>query len=230
MSLDINGGIYFMNAEIETKLVKRFPILYRSKYWPMNQTCMCWGFSCSDGWQHIIWMLSLALEEDLIKHYGWFKCKFPAQLEYLRDKYNEALRFIVRPPVVFPEKHWRDVLFFKLKSDFWLPAVTQVKEKFGTLRFYFDSNENSDKYINAARAASSRICETCGRWGELRNKTYWHYTSCVDHVQNWQDFTDWELQLEESARDRKAKMKKEWQNLVKKNKAALKKHKKGKKK
>jgi len=39
----------------------------------------------------------------------------------------------------------------------------QVKEKFGTLRFYVDSfDEKQGAYINFAESMSSKICERCG--------------------------------------------------------------------
>ena len=53
-----------MNSELAKKLYERFPELYRQKDLPMSQTCMCWGFDVDDGWFDILWMLSLALEDE----------------------------------------------------------------------------------------------------------------------------------------------------------------------
>ena len=53
-----------MNKELQQKLYDRFPDLYRQKDLPMSQTCMCWGFDVDDGWFEIVWMLSLALEDE----------------------------------------------------------------------------------------------------------------------------------------------------------------------
>jgi hypothetical protein len=53
-----------MNPELTKKLYDRFPELYRQKDLPMSQTCMCWGFDVDDGWFDIVWMLSLALEDE----------------------------------------------------------------------------------------------------------------------------------------------------------------------
>lgn len=56
--------------------------------------------------------------------------------------------------------------------------VQQIKEKFGTLRFYF---RGGDEYIyGAAQVAehmSSRICEDCGAPGKLRDGG-WIRTLC----------------------------------------------------
>ena len=55
-------------------------------------------------------------------------------------------------------------------------AVEQVKEKFGGLRFYYSLRGADDataeairEAVKLAKAASERICENCGRPGELRN-------------------------------------------------------------
>lgn len=60
--------------------------------------------------------------------------------------------------------------------------IQQIKEKFGTLRFYFNGG---DEYIyGAAQVAehlSSRICEDCGARGKLRDGS-WIRTLC-DHCE-----------------------------------------------
>lgn len=70
----------------------------------------------------------------------------------------------------------------------WVAA--QIKEKFGTLRFYYDLPEGIDRdHRLAARAIahwaetrSAHICEWCGDNGELRRDDYWLLTLC-DHCQ-----------------------------------------------
>lgn len=61
------------------------------------------------------------------------------------------------------------------------PAVVQVKEKFGGLRFYVDcwlTDEQSDA-ITEAEAESYRTCESCGAPGRARD-TGWVTTLCDD--------------------------------------------------
>ena len=53
-----------MNSELSTKLYERFPDLYRQHSLSMRETAMCWGFDHDDGWFDLIWMLSLALEDE----------------------------------------------------------------------------------------------------------------------------------------------------------------------
>ena len=59
--------------------------------------------------------------------------------------------------------------------------VIQVKEKFGTLRFYVSGGcEKIEKRIMKAERQSARACEVCGKPGKLRGHG-WLYTACEEH-------------------------------------------------
>ena len=58
----------------------------------------------------------------------------------------------------------------------------QVKEKYGTLRFYTDTgNEIFWDYIDEAELLSSVTCEQCGAPGKIRGQG-WYYTACYEHT------------------------------------------------
>jgi hypothetical protein len=61
--------------------------------------------------------------------------------------------------------------------------VTQVKEKFGGLRFYVNCRKNvaTRERIDAAIQESFHTCEVCGQPGELR-KGNWIKTLCNEHA------------------------------------------------
>lgn len=60
--------------------------------------------------------------------------------------------------------------------------VHQVKEKFGTLRFYYaGGDEFVQGAVNMAEYMSARTCETCGSPGRLRGR-HWVYTACDTHT------------------------------------------------
>jgi hypothetical protein len=61
----------------------------------------------------------------------------------------------------------------------WNKEITQVKEKFGTLRLYI--NEGTDdihRRIANAENESNIICEVTGQPGKLRNDLPWWKTLC----------------------------------------------------
>lgn len=63
-------------------------------------------------------------------------------------------------------------------------TVTQVKEKFGELRYY---TNHSTPFIHGAVAMaenmSRSICEYCGCPGALRNVKGWYFAACEDHFE-----------------------------------------------
>ncbi|HEY9774459.1 MAG TPA: hypothetical protein V6C81_11710 [Planktothrix sp.] len=122
-----------MTPEKDAALVKDFPSLYQDRNKPMNQTCMCWGFECGDGWEPLIRELSQKLEALIL-----------ALPEAERANYR----------------------------------AMQVKEKFGTLRFYMTlSTDEMFALINEAEAKSATTCEQCGENGKRRGGS-WVSTQC----------------------------------------------------
>jgi len=59
--------------------------------------------------------------------------------------------------------------------------ILQIKEKFGTLRFYVANiSPFLDDEIRKAEIASQNICEICGSSGKLRNSNGWLKVRCND--------------------------------------------------
>ena len=64
-------------------------------------------------------------------------------------------------------------------------VASQVKEKFGTLRFYGDGGDDKiHNFIWFAESMSGIICETCGAPGKRRGHGGhgWIYTACDAHT------------------------------------------------
>ncbi len=63
----------------------------------------------------------------------------------------------------------------------WAPS--QIKQKFGTLRFYWygDLPDLGDEIISAAEHISAHICEMCGAPGQIRKDGGWWSARCRDH-------------------------------------------------
>lgn len=61
-------------------------------------------------------------------------------------------------------------------------VALQVKEKYGTLRFYLSSHdEQIELYIQDAEKRSASTCEQCGKPGKNRGQM-WLYTACDEHT------------------------------------------------
>ena len=233
-----------MNKELDQKLVEAFPLLYADRHKSMQETCMCWGFSCGDGWFDIICELSEKLEPIIqkyldkvnpskcyrcgckrhkhrwmpsgkrvcttvhrvpympckhiggcaipqwkvdIKYYG-FKAGVKKSLRY--DWNYTKYRMRIRINRLFAKlaklglKH--DLECKCLEFEISHPRASQVKEKYGTLRFYMSSgNEEIWNLIEEAEKKSAETCEGCGVPGELRQGS-WSGTSCDNCGENYE--------------------------------------------
>lgn len=76
-----------------------------------------------------------------------------------------------------------------------LPTIVQIKEKFGTLRFYYDGgNSRVDALVEFAEAMSGKICEECGDKGS-EDSVGWIKTHCAKHKRN--DPNEYQLEIQE---------------------------------
>jgi hypothetical protein len=157
-----------MREELDAKLVADYPELYRNRFAPMNQTCMCWGFSCGDGWYQIIDSLSYALTA-----------------QHRRAKrdvkfWTERLGKTVWSDRVGTQEDIDKAV--KKLEETPCPVADQVKEKFGTLRFYIDRATDAQyNYIEFAELMSSKTCEVCGKPGQTYHMG-WHRSLCDEHA------------------------------------------------
>ncbi len=78
------------------------------------------------------------------------------------------------------------------KKEEVVPQVTldQVKEKFGTLRFYYTGGDDViDGMVRMAESMSGVTCETCGSPGQRRGGG-WITTLCKEHAEARGIYTD----------------------------------------
>lgn len=62
-------------------------------------------------------------------------------------------------------------------------VAVQVKEKFGSLRFYYvGGDEYCAGIVAMAEAMSGRTCEMCGDSGKMRTDGGWYQTLCDKHA------------------------------------------------
>ena len=157
-----------MNSELEQKIFDKYPKIFGDRTKPKTETCMCWGLEVGDGWYNLIDVLCEALT------YTYSTSVKVDEEDGKRlgiEPYSGSYYFMVEPPQVI---------------------ATQVKEKYGTLRFYHylefdeaiislletkkypDLQNTIDRFsnyvdgiIHFAETASGRTCEITGQPGEL---------------------------------------------------------------
>jgi len=149
-----------MKKELQKKLYEQYPAIFRQKDLDKTQTAMCWGISCGDGWYNILDTLCFHLQnlvdqphKDIEMYKSWL------QKEQEKDAdVNEE--WIKRCKLLIKESQEKTISQIE---------AAQVKEKYGTLRFYlsgYPANKTVDAqvraYINFAESLSGRTCEMCG--------------------------------------------------------------------
>ena len=161
-----------MKTELQEKLFSKYPKIFGDRTKPMTETCMCWGIETGCGWYNLIdtlcealtytYTTSIEVDEEDGKRLG---------IKPYKSEVGNSYYFTVEPPQVI---------------------ATQVKEKYGTLRFYYrfhldekiislletkkypDLEKANDRFYNFidgvvhfAEIASGRTCEATGQSGEL---------------------------------------------------------------
>ena len=180
-----------MSPELEEKLVKKYPKIFKNRYADMRTTAMCWGLEIGDGWYNII----DALCANIQSHIDWKRKDRASAL-----RFNRALKRAIAGDESALIKYFcyggkisdyaiksayeaiERASYRKVPDTVYQVVAAQVKEKFGTLRFYCDGGDDRIRGMeNMAESMSARTCETCGSPGKLfRNG--WHYVACTNHA------------------------------------------------
>lgn len=79
-------------------------------------------------------------------------------------------------------------IFIKLIEAGWDRKVTQIKEKFGELRFYFSPNIEGLRKIVEDLDISTKICYYCGKTATNDSENGWVSYRCEEHKKlSWRD-------------------------------------------
>jgi hypothetical protein len=175
-----------MKQELDKLLCERYPKMMVNRNKPMQETCMCWGFECGDGWFNILDQLMGNIQH----HIDWKLRQQRIATDYNSmaaqakagnfDLFEENMKDTVN--LEYKEKRLAEIVAGDFRSvPNAVPQVTldQIKEKFGTLRFYYTGGDDYiDGMVRMAESMSGVICEGCGNVGERRDGG-WVHTYCT---------------------------------------------------
>ena len=168
-----------MKQTLDKLLCEKYPKMLVNRDKSMMETCMCWGFECGEGWFNILDQLMGNIQHHIDwkeKQHNWAvkynemaqagksgNIKLFADLvaEEYADKPTIGADYIRERCEEMIKNPLRDVPEL-------VPQVTldQVKEKFGTLRFYYTGgDEYIDGLVSMAESMSAVTCEECGNPG-----------------------------------------------------------------
>jgi len=113
-----------MNRKLQEKLYNKYPKIFVDKDKSMQESCMCWGIETPDDWYNIIDTLCHALTY--------------TYTTYLNIDKEDAEHLGIKPT------RYRDEDNYIYSVECPQVIAEQVKEKYGTLRFYYRLEYNAD--------------------------------------------------------------------------------------
>lgn len=183
-----------MDAELDNKLCQKYPKIFKDRYADMRTTAMCWGFEHDSGWYNILDKLCANIQG----HIDWARQQRLSSIKYNRalkralrgDKSRLIEYYTLRGQVTewTMERVDADIAraeYRKVEDKVPQVVAVQVKEKFGTLRFYYNGgNRYIDGLVSMAESMSAVTCEVCGNQGKSTGGG-WIKTVCVNHVDSY---------------------------------------------
>ena len=176
-----------MTPELDSKLCSSYPKIFANRHGDMQTTAMCWGFEHGDGWYNIIDHLCSNIQH----HLDWRNDQRDRAIKY-NDIVTEAGYGNMEPL----QEYYRgfDNISERIEKALAdglrnvadpIPQVVadQVKEKFGTLRFYYSGGDDYIRgMVSMAESMSGCTCEECGKPGGRRGGG-WIVTLCDEHAE-----------------------------------------------
>jgi hypothetical protein len=186
-----------MKTELQNKLLKKYPEFFQTdrKIYTGEKSMLeevkelvgqkeivlpiQFGFECGDGWYVILNTLmdniKWHLENENRNRANEFKYEWMWTLQaYLRRKHYKKKKILAFSEWIY-EKAPR-----KKQAPITL-TVTQIKEKFGGLCFYYHGGDDTiSGMVHLAESLSYKTCETCGSTKNIGHTKGWIKTLCEE--------------------------------------------------
>ena len=192
-----------MSPELDKYLCEKYPKIFSERHASMQETCMCWGLECDDGWFFLIDALCSGIQNRVDNPPYVRKKGLPLLWQKVKQGYNLTIWNKIIYPLAnkLPYKiYWKvqrrlmaNIVEFEKAPDGYVPQVVfvQVKEKFSGLRIYARGGDDyTQSLIDFAELLSHFVCERCGKMDHTvgRNQHGWIATTCAEHCRNPEDF------------------------------------------
>lgn len=176
--------------DIDKVLCEKYSLIFADRNKSMQESCMFWGIATGPGWFNILDQLCSSIQ---------WHINAVAGAREAAVVYNDMRKAALKDDNWEPFKEYYDFMKTEdqlnrykedlLKSKPWhipklVPQVvaSQVKEKFGTLRFYYTGGDDIiDGMVRMAEAMSSVTCDVCGSPGK-ESDGGWISVRCEAHT------------------------------------------------
>lgn len=179
-----------MKQELDKLLCEKYPKMMVNRNKDMKETCMCWGFECGEGWFNILDQLMGNIQHHIDwkeKQYNW-AVKYNEMAQQLKDGnstlFDEEYKDTIN--LEYKEKRKQELIdqpLREVEQPVCQVTLDQVKEKFGTLRFYYSGGDDYiSGLVSMAESMSGVTCEECGNPGKQVGGG-WITTLCKEHAE-----------------------------------------------
>ena len=179
-----------MKQELDKLLCERYPKMMVNRNKDMKETCMCWGFECGEGWFNILDQLMGNIQH----HIDWKIRQHDVAIKYNematalkagnRGLFDEDMKDFT--DLKYKEQRRQEIISEPLREveqPVCQVTLDQVKEKFGTLRFYYSGGDDYiSGLVSMAESMSAVTCEECGNPGKQVGGG-WITTLCKEHAE-----------------------------------------------
>lgn len=169
-----------MKQELDKALCEKYPLIFADRHGDMTQTCMVWGLECGDGWYNIIDALCACIQnriDNRNKQIAYHTRMNDMIWKYAHGNHEPLLQYAPNHVDMYVRMGVQEV-----PDPITQVVATQVKEKFGGLRFYYSGGDDEiDAYVTFAEVLSERTCDVCGAPGK-QSGGGWIATRCDAHV------------------------------------------------
>lgn len=165
-------------------LVKKYPELFGVQE-DSQEPFAHFGFECNIGWYDIIDKACQIIYSEYKRHLYYAK-KYKQDLDNIEKTIQERQSWDKERTrewiIAYTEQAYDSHSRAADEERKNLPKTAQIKEKFGTLRWYVNNaDKTSQKIIDFAELMSENTCEVCGEYGKTYT-TGWHKTLCLKHA------------------------------------------------
>jgi hypothetical protein len=191
-----------MKQELQNKIFQKYPTIFQDRTKSKQETCMCWGLSCGDGWYHIIDKLC----------YNLTKIEKEYDVKIIADQVKEkfgSLRFYYHFELGSKWTIKSNVfqLFLCYISEYNLPRfiyrfINKINSFINYRKYYFNGknkiplhrvfkendhewmfaydgvNNLISEHVSFATSMSLFVCEECGMTGVKIRSNSWVHATC----------------------------------------------------
>jgi hypothetical protein len=151
---------------------------------------MCWGFECGNGWYLLIDKLCAMIQWEIDQQIKNLESDKKYNKMLISTQAGNCTLFNKYYKYCSTDTNWLDKRKIeilkespKIEKEVYQVVATQVKEKYGSLRFYVSGgNERTEAFISFAEHFSYSICESCGSMQNIKHSQGWIVTACQECI------------------------------------------------